>query len=327
MGGLHLVSIKPWLGWGKGESGNAYMQWIQDPSASTFHGGMTNSYLHIAVEFGLPVLAIAICALLIPFFLGSTCAGTRPFQTIAQFRAVAASVVAFAVCSCFTTSWQEITVSWLIVLSWVVLAVLGLHLLGRNVFSAWAARSLKLSIASAAIIATTTYLLSLLVSHRSAYIVSRDNSGVITYRARTARLSKPQLVIAPDHQVLGALYGKTIRGVLLKHKSVEVFSIVPPAAAITRAEGAILVVCGSRISSVVECGPSFTAVAPVGPPNAMVQADALILPSHDLFGYHDEWKRLLEIARKPVLTIPWATQNLSMHADGIIRYAMQMKEE
>lgn len=57
-GGLQMISVSPWTGWGVGESGAAFMNWFQPLGANEAYLGMVNSYLHVAVERGLPVLVV-----------------------------------------------------------------------------------------------------------------------------------------------------------------------------------------------------------------------------------------------------------------------------
>jgi O-antigen ligase len=55
-GGAQMIAASPWEGWGKGESGPGFMHWFQPLDAHESYAGMVNSYLHIGVEYGLPIL-------------------------------------------------------------------------------------------------------------------------------------------------------------------------------------------------------------------------------------------------------------------------------
>lgn len=59
-GGLQMIAASPWRGWGAGESGDGFMQWFQPLEADEAYAGMVNSYLHVGVERGLPVLGAAL---------------------------------------------------------------------------------------------------------------------------------------------------------------------------------------------------------------------------------------------------------------------------
>ncbi len=56
-GGLEMIAAAPLTGWGAGESGRAYMNWFQDVDRDEGYATMVNSYLHVGVEHGLPILA------------------------------------------------------------------------------------------------------------------------------------------------------------------------------------------------------------------------------------------------------------------------------
>jgi hypothetical protein len=62
-GGLAMVAASPFSGWGSGESGSAYMNWFQHVDREESYRTMVNSYLHIAVEYGLVVLFLVVSAL------------------------------------------------------------------------------------------------------------------------------------------------------------------------------------------------------------------------------------------------------------------------
>ena len=57
-GGLKMIVSAPLTGWGAGESGRAYMNWFQDVDRDEGFTTMVNSYLHVAVEHGLPILVV-----------------------------------------------------------------------------------------------------------------------------------------------------------------------------------------------------------------------------------------------------------------------------
>jgi len=61
-GGLQMIAASPWRGWGEGKSGPEYMHWFQPLEAKEAYAGMVNSYLHVGVEHGLPVLVAVLAA-------------------------------------------------------------------------------------------------------------------------------------------------------------------------------------------------------------------------------------------------------------------------
>ena len=63
-GGLQMMAAAPWHGWGSGRSGSGFMHWFQPLESTQEYAGMVNSYLHVGVEYGLPVLAGAMTVML-----------------------------------------------------------------------------------------------------------------------------------------------------------------------------------------------------------------------------------------------------------------------
>lgn len=119
-GGLQMVAASPWRGWGAGESGRAYMNWFQDMNRTEGYATMVNSYLHVGVEYGLPVLG-AVIAILTALLIWAwrTARGTKPDakdRSLASrllhegdviAAAAGASLIAWAVANVFSTLWIE----------------------------------------------------------------------------------------------------------------------------------------------------------------------------------------------------------------------------
>lgn len=59
-GASTLIAASPWAGWGRGESGNAFMQWVQPLDRLEAYKTMVNSFLHVGVEGGLPILVLVL---------------------------------------------------------------------------------------------------------------------------------------------------------------------------------------------------------------------------------------------------------------------------
>jgi hypothetical protein len=105
-GGLEMITAAPWRGWGAGESGRAYMNWFQGVDRTEGYTTMVNSYLHVSVEHGLPVLAVVIFGLVALLMTAEkTAVIDRRYRGLAL--AAGASLVAWAVANMFTTLWIE----------------------------------------------------------------------------------------------------------------------------------------------------------------------------------------------------------------------------
>ena len=122
-GGLKMIAAAPLTGWGAGESGRAYMNWFQDVDRDEGYTTMVNSYLHVAVEHGLPVLVVVgwIGAwLLLMAWRGARDESVSPASRLLQVAA-GASLVAWMVANVFTTLWIEPKL-WIVpVIAWLVL--------------------------------------------------------------------------------------------------------------------------------------------------------------------------------------------------------------
>jgi hypothetical protein len=129
-GGAEMLAAAPLSGWGAGESGQAYMDWFQDLDRSEGYATMVNSFLHLAVDHGLPALG---GVLLLGFALLATGMelarlNRQPGEggRRAGAAAAVASLLAWAVANIFTTLWIEprlwlvpaVALAFLAILSW-----------------------------------------------------------------------------------------------------------------------------------------------------------------------------------------------------------------
>jgi len=124
--GLDMLAAAPWHGWGAGEAGRAFMNWFQPIHRTEGYATMVNSYLHVGVEFGVPVLScvlMGISALLSSAWPGASAViptGTADTKTQAPRRnydgteratacrvSAGASLLAWAVANGFTTLWTD----------------------------------------------------------------------------------------------------------------------------------------------------------------------------------------------------------------------------
>jgi len=102
-GGMEMIASSPWVGWGAGESGRAYMNWFQDVDRSEIYTTMVNSYLHVAVEYGLIFFIFVSLGLF--SILAMAWRSARSGDALAG--AAGASLSTWAVANIFTTLWIE----------------------------------------------------------------------------------------------------------------------------------------------------------------------------------------------------------------------------
>jgi len=113
-GGMKMIAAAPLVGWGAGESGRAYMNWYQAMDRDEGYTTMVNSYLHVAVEHGLPALVAVLWVgawLLLVAWSGARDAAHTHNGALGTTRptlmAAGASLVAWAISNVFTTLWIE----------------------------------------------------------------------------------------------------------------------------------------------------------------------------------------------------------------------------
>jgi len=111
-GGLAMLSHHPASGWGGGVSGFNFMQWFQRPESTFGMGTMINSYLHLAVEYGLPALAGLLVLFLTPLFIGWRVARASSGFHRELICGAMAGLVAFLVSAIFSTFWNAGSVMW-----------------------------------------------------------------------------------------------------------------------------------------------------------------------------------------------------------------------
>lgn len=212
-GGLKMIAAAPLTGWGAGESGRAYMNWYQDLDRDEGYATMVNSYLHVAVEHGLPLLAVVLWVgvwLLATAWSGARdgtddCIGRAVGITRSTLAAASgASLVAWMAANIFTTLWIEPRL-------WILPAVVGIWL-------AWNVRRTKgpglgsltgVSMVAAVFAAGGLYSVGLwLLGSQPLSCIPGGNVSVVLASVGPAR----EIWHAwPDPAVLGATPGKEFR--------------------------------------------------------------------------------------------------------------------
>lgn len=205
-GGLCMVAAEPWRGWGEGESGVQYMHWYQPVDATEGYAGMVNSWLHRAVEHGLPSLFPWLW--LIFAAVGVTwreCRRAGDSAMSATVLAVLVVWVVFAVANVFSTLWIFKNLWWAPGVAGGVLAV----------SVGWRIRCRRYSLRTAFLLtaaATGGAVAVLLVMWLAGLAFSSRHMLKVTptHFVIGEELSTRWLLI-PDADVLGRDYGKRVR--------------------------------------------------------------------------------------------------------------------
>jgi len=233
-GGLRMVSEAPFFGWGTDQSGVQFMHWFQSLDADERYAGMVNSYLHVAVERGLSVLA-PVLAVLMGFVLlgvmmwgagsGGRLAGADSSEeeslsgahpdgatrrwTGALALAASSSLVAFLGANVFSTLWIFPHLWWVpaVAAFSILLFVFFSHDLGNGVVAL--GRATLAGGASAVGVSVMIFVLGTSIGDDlDIEFAKRDG---LWLRNSSTRETNASVLVLPDPLVLGENYGKAVR--------------------------------------------------------------------------------------------------------------------
>lgn len=275
-GGLQMIAVSPWLGWGKGQSGNGFMQWFQPLNANEQYAGMVNSYLHVGVEYGLPVLAVAMAGALGLCLISWRSVGARRSEyglsrdaAVTFMMGAGCSLLVFLTANVFSTLWIFRDLWWLPVFSSLWIAFGGKALLGRG-FWKTAGITFGTTFSGSAFLAVGLWAVGKSIPSDVRFSWSRGGESVIRSADSNGDL---RMWFFPDKSVLGENWGKEIRR-LVTSPGGRPYEIVVPTSGKSSPDGfspALIVACGreftagfSAIAAFPDC--ELILVHPVGQP-------------------------------------------------------------
>lgn len=305
-GGLRMIAAAPLAGWGAGESGRAYMNWYQEMDRDEGFATMVNSYLHVAVEHGLPVLMSVLFLLVLLVVtawrraaVGETADRSQGKSSAAVVMGAGASLIAWAVANVFTTLWIEPRL-------WVVPSLACL-LLG------WCIWRDRIGLLKPALVAAVC--LSLLavgglygagkwLLEKETLLVAPVGHGVVAEKQREAGLAEWH--VWPDPLVLGSVPGKEMRRWLEDSDTPRLRLTVHPAVSLkpekipTETKGVLLF--GRQAARIGKNLPSaceeLWIVHPTLPPPELIKRPqgslTVVLPQVDEIGNEAAWRRWAE---------------------------------
>lgn len=215
---LEMISCEPMSGWGGGEAGRAYMNWFQGPNRSEYFITPVNSYLHVAVEHGLPVLFVVLFVIALLVLVGARAVFWLEHSSLRRAVAIACSISivgAWCTANIFTTLWTQPYL-------WTVPSVAFAYLVVETVvafrthWSSWPIiNSLGLSLASSLGLVVAGHQMS---SGRLVNVSLAEHGGVLLSKRGE---SGDKALAWLDPLVLGLAPGKELRRWLLAESRIS----------------------------------------------------------------------------------------------------------
>ncbi|OAM89024.1 hypothetical protein AW736_15105 [Termitidicoccus mucosus] len=204
-GALAMVHDSPFNGWGFRNGGLAYANWYQSLDAAERPVGFVNSYLDVAVEYGLHLLAVAVLLLAFLVILSVT----REHSLL--MAAAGACLVAWGLANVWSSLWME-PLLWIFPLFAMFLIVVGAaRSQVRAVLGALFRAALVSCAATAALWCAGRH-----ASRRYEWLVIKDSATdkvTLCKRGHPGGADNPraQVEIWADGAVFGPFYGRAIR--------------------------------------------------------------------------------------------------------------------
>ena len=301
-GGLQMIAASPWYGWGAGQSGSSFAHWFQPLDATEKYAGMVNSYLHVGVEYGLPVLVTVMTGAVGIWLVPWGGLGARrsehglPRDAAATFTmAAGSSWLVFLIANVFSTLWIFRNLWWLPAADGLVILASGWMMLGVRSFGRMA-RAFGMAAVLSLLIGTSLYVIGKSIHSEVRIAYSPRDRVVVTGGVRHVG----QLLIFPEASVLGEDWGKEIRRLAVS-EGFRGFEISTPLADFTEVpctSPQAIVACGSRFSAGIAALRRFPEahlilVHPVGKlavPNGLDGRVSVILPTLDTRNSGRGWK-------------------------------------
>lgn len=293
-GGLKMAAANPIVGWGIDESGNEYMNWFQGDYDGRKYAGMVNSYLHIGVERGLPVVFAALFVISGFIFLGGRkFFGGKKFDS-ALCGGCAMLLVAFLIVNIFSTLWIFKKLWILPVASMLAIALCAWPNSSERknaaLFSSLSAAILSLAVSMGIFVAG-----SLLTGDIKIF----KSDGLIKIRASARQENPLKILIIPDPEIFGEPYGKAVKRMFpdMKTGKYEI-DVLPPEN--TNANGfqgyLSIIAAGSKAKLLEGMKTSWQNVFLLNPmgKNAEklrdIKSIKIVFPSMDIHGQSKYWR-------------------------------------
>ena len=320
-GGVQMIAASPLRGWGAGQAGRGFAHWFQNLDAHEKYAGMVNSYLHVGVEYGLPVLTLAmtVATAFLAAAVMATGVAARPgcgtgttgrpqdgesslpfskILTLLILPAAGTSLLVFLMANVFSTLWIFKNLWWLPAADCLLIGGLGLLVLGRS-FPKLALQAVACGAVFSAVLAVAIVGIGRAIPSNVRIVLRRNQNFIAISTGRT----DGQVLLFPESSVLGEDWGKEIRRLATSFgfRDREIF--IPTgesggASAVTCPRPQVIVACGSRFSEGFNALLEFPdahliLMHPVGKPvmpEVLTGRVSVILPMLDTRNSGRNWK-------------------------------------
>ena len=325
-GGLQLIDARPLLGWGRGMSGQMYMQWIQPFSRSEVHGGMVSSYLHVAVELGLPALAALIFLLLVPVCVVSGLGSSVTSRDRSLVAGAGAGVAAFAIANVFTTLWLFVSVDAAYFAAATLALAVGVSRGPSGALRSALRRAAFITAACTALIIAAAWAAN---RHGDWSIHGLPQGAIQVVRhGAVPQPGDPTFVV--DRVTLGPYYGKTLRSEQTASSAqFSSFVVYPPGSSVNNIRGNMLFFFGARVANAsagVSANASLFLINPstAAPVRLAGKPTAVVLPAYDEIGYGHAWREWSKANAVPVIATADTGQQASADWGRILQTCVTM---
>lgn len=286
-GGLKMVAQVPVCAWGVDKSGEEYTNWYQDFSDERKYAGMVNSYLHVAVERGLPALFAALSSLAFLFF-----ADFRLWRKNGDLFALALGLALLSLCvsNIFSTLWIVSSIRYTGITIAAVSVVYAIFK-GRN--SSPFAKIAMISIASAASICLCLYIAGLALQPK---FISKHSDHITLVPNKT---TDKRIAVIADKDTFGKYFGKTLRKAYVTANSASVLDVyceIPK-----NAEGYDKFIVTGKFAHTFQPPTSakIVYINPIGnpPPPSNLTNATIYLPRFDIYNQNTKWINALKKAK------------------------------
>lgn len=279
MGGLKMVAQAPVYGWGVDKSGEEYINWYQDFSDERKYAGMVNSYLHVAVERGLPALFAALSILAFLFF-----ADFRLWRKNGDLFVLALGLALLSLCvsNIFSTLWIVSSIRYTGITVAAVSVIYAIFK-GRKILAF--AKIAILSIASAASICLCLYLAGLALQPK--FISKHSDHITLT----PDRPTDKRIAVIADKDTFGEYFGKTLRNTYVKAKPETVLDIYYEIPENAEVYDKFIVTGKFAQAFQPPTSAKIVYINPIGnppPPSGLTNA-TIYLPRFDIYNQNSKW--------------------------------------